>query len=139
MYNRQALGTGLVTQKVIMTRERQKHFDAQGEVKVVSQNEWKVRDSYLNVRSEIYDMLIDSMAEGNLTATQALKAAKKFAFHYFKVTWYLEDEAKALKEKAKKEGKEPPITVTSCPVIQICAKDDGGMHFMVRKRLVKPS
>jgi hypothetical protein len=43
-YEWHAPGTGMETQKVIMTRQRQKHLDACGEVPLVSKNEWKVRD-----------------------------------------------------------------------------------------------
>jgi hypothetical protein len=107
-YEWHAPGTRIEKQKVIMTRQKQKNFDAFGEVKVVTENEWTVRDSYLNIHPEIFDLLINSMAKANLTANQALQSAQIFASHYLKVTWYLEGEANALKKKAEKEGKEPP-------------------------------
>ena len=49
-------------------------------------------------------MLIHSMAEASLSATQALKSVKIYAQHYLKTTWYLNEEAKVLKERVEKEG-----------------------------------
>ena len=100
-------GSSNVVQKVVVTRAMQRQFELTGEIEIKGKEYLRVRDSYRKVRNDVYDFLVDFMAEGSASTKQCLIAAQKFAKHILKVNWYLEEEAKKLKEKADSEG--PPL------------------------------